>query len=152
MHVQKITLPLLALSLAGAILSSGCTQRESGTVVGTIAGAAIGNQFGSGAGKVAMTALGAVAGSVIGGNVGQKMDDADHLETQRALERTRTNEARTWRNPDNGNRYTVTPTRTYETRGRQCRDYRTRAYIGDREEIIYGTACRQPDGSWVNAG
>lgn len=151
MHSRTLMVPLIVLGLFSLGLG-GCNQRESGTVVGTIAGAAIGSQFGHGAGNVAMTALGAVAGSIIGGNIGRKMDDADRLQTQRALERTRTNEARSWRNPDNGNRYTVTPTRTYQRSGRACREYRTRAYIGGREEIVYGTACRQPDGSWQSAG
>jgi surface antigen len=96
-----------------------------------------------------MTALGAIAGSVIGGAIGQNMDDTDRLKTQRALERVRTNEASSWTNPDTGNRYSVTPTRTYNEGGRACREYTTRATIGGRAEVIRGTACRQPDGSWV---
>ena len=31
---------------------------------------------------------------------------------------------------------------------RQCREYRTVATIDGRSERLYGTACRQPDGSW----
>ena len=32
--------------------------------------------------------------------------------------------------------------------GRICRDYRTAATIEGRQQQLYGTACREPDGSW----
>ena len=32
-----------------------------------------------------------------------------------------------------------------------CRDYRTTATIEGRQQQLYGTACRQPDGSWQRA-
>ncbi|KPK40991.1 MAG: hypothetical protein AMJ69_00270 [Gammaproteobacteria bacterium SG8_47] len=54
----------------------------------------------------------------------------------------------TWRNPDTGNGYTVTPTKTYETAAGPCREYTIDAIIGGSTEKIYGTAGRQADGSW----
>ncbi|MEO5342345.1 MAG: RT0821/Lpp0805 family surface protein [Gammaproteobacteria bacterium SHHR-1] len=143
------TLSILVIALLSLALLGGCSQRETGNVVGGIAGAALGNQFGHGSGRVAMTALGAIAGSAIGGAIGQNMDDTDRLKTQRALERARTDETSSWTNPDTGHRYQVTPTRTYNQGGRACREYTTRAYIDGRKEVIRGTACRQADGSWV---
>ena len=55
-----------------------------------------------------------------------------------------------WRNPDAGNSlYTVTPTQTFQTQdGRYCREYTADARIGGRVQQTYGTACREPDGSW----
>ncbi len=144
----RFTVLLVSATLATGLLS-GCSQRETGNVVGGVVGAVVGNQFGSGSGQVAMTAIGAIAGSMIGGAIGQNMDDNDRLKAQHALERTRTNESSSWTNPDSGNRYTVTPTRTYNQGGRDCREYTTRAYINGRKEVIHGTACRQSDGSWV---
>jgi surface antigen len=45
------------------------------------------------------------------------------------------------------------PTRTYfGNSGQPCRDFTTRASIDGRNQTIYGTACRQPDGSWQTMG
>ena len=50
---------------------------------------------------------------------------------------------------DGGYGYEVTPMRTYEPEpGRYCREYQTVVTVGGRAEQAYGTACRQPDGSW----
>ena len=66
-----------------------------------------------------------------------------------ALHGARTGEATTWINPDNGNRYTVTPTKTFETRRGPCREFQLDARVGgDPNQEVVGTACLQPDGSW----
>ena len=54
-----------------------------------------------------------------------------------------------WRNPDSGNSGSITPTRTYEiANGQYCREYRQTIVIGGEPQQAYGTACRQPDGTW----
>lgn len=55
-----------------------------------------------------------------------------------------------WNNPQTGNSGTITPIRegTSQTTGWYCREYQTTVRIGRRDEQAYGTACRQPDGSW----
>lgn len=143
MKVRAVAITLLSVSLL-----AGCTQREQGTVLGGVVGGALGSRFGEGSGKVIMTGLGALAGAYIGGNIGQKMDDSDRMKADRALETGRTGEPVSWRNPDSGHSYTVTPTRTYQTDSGACREYTTRAVIDGRSETVRGTACRQPDGSW----
>jgi surface antigen len=35
-----------------------------------------------------------------------------------------------------------------ECQGAYCREFQQTVSIGGREERAYGTACRQPDGSW----
>jgi surface antigen len=42
----------------------------------------------------------------------------------------------------------MTPTNTYDSGTGPCREYTLDATIGGKTEQIYGTACRQPDGSW----
>jgi len=42
----------------------------------------------------------------------------------------------------------LTPIRAYDTAGGPCREFTTEALIGGRRETVYGTACRQADGSW----
>lgn len=146
MNKRAIVVALLSVSLLAA-----CTKRDQGTVVGGLVGGALGSQFGGGTGKVIMTGLGALAGAYIGGNIGQKMDDNDRMQADRALENNRTGEASTWRNPDSGHSYTVTPTRSYQGSAGQCREYTTKAIIDGRADVVRGTACRQPDGSWKAA-
>ena len=54
-----------------------------------------------------------------------------------------------WNSPDDGTRYELTPKRPVQTAaGRYCREYQKTATIGGRPQETYGTACRQPDGSW----
>jgi hypothetical protein len=68
---------------------------------------------------------------------------------QSTLENNRTNQASTWVNPDTGESGTVVPVRTYENaQGGPCREFQRTIVIGGREEQGYGTACRQPDGTW----
>jgi len=55
-------------------------------------------------------------------------------------------------NPDSGTEGTFTPVATHEgPEGEVCREYAVDATIDGREEVVYGTACRRPDGSWVEA-
>ena len=76
------------------------------------------------------------------------MDARDREYAGYALENVRTGVPSTWRNPDTGYKYEITPTETYETQGGPCREYTLEAMIGGKPETIYGTACRQADGSW----
>jgi surface antigen len=91
---------------------------------------------------------GTIAGAAIGGAVGRSMDETDRLKTAATLETVRTGVSSTWRNPDTGSQYAVTPTKTYEASSGPCREYTIDALIGGKKEKVYGTACRQPDGSW----
>jgi surface antigen len=75
----------------------------------------------------------------------QAMSDA----LQYALEFQPTQKAAEWVNPDTGRSGAVVPVRTIESaQGGPCREFITTIIIGGREEQGYGTACRQPDGSW----
>lgn len=68
---------------------------------------------------------------------------------QNALENNRTNQSSTWVNPDTGESGAVAPLRTFvNDQGLPCREFQQTIVIGGREEQGYGTACRQPDGTW----
>lgn len=68
---------------------------------------------------------------------------------QYALENNPTSQAADWVNPDRETSGAVVPLRTFaDPQGRPCREFITTIIIGSREEQGYGTACRQPDGSW----
>lgn len=126
-----------------------CNREILGALLGGAAGAAAGTQIGSGSGKTAATIAGTIIGALVGGNIGRSMDQVDQSCIGQALEQAPTGQSVGWRNPDQGGQYQVTPTRTYETSaGRYCREYQIKIIIGGKVENAYGTACRQPDGTW----
>lgn len=125
------------------------TKQDVGMVSGGAVGALVGSQIGGGSGRTAAIVLGTLAGAVVGGAIGRSMDKADQARTQQALESAQTNQPTSWKNPDTGNTYQVTPKRTYKKKdGGYCREYVTKATIAGKDETMYGKACRQPDGSW----
>lgn len=117
-------------------------------VIGGVLGGMLGSQIGGGHGNTAAVIVGTLAGAAVGGAVGRSMDETDRLKTSLALENVRTGVPSTWRNPDTGNQYTVVPTRTYDSSQGPCREYTVDAKVGGKTEKVYGTACRQADGSW----
>ncbi|MEJ2199490.1 MAG: RT0821/Lpp0805 family surface protein [Desulfuromonadaceae bacterium] len=144
---------LVVLLLAGCAPSMG-PKEGAGTLLGAGSGALLGAQIGDGTGRIVAVAIGTLAGAILGQEIGKSLDRADQLIMQRnaqyALEYTRTNQATTWRNPDSGNYGTITPIETYQTtQGQYCREYSQTVTIGGQPQRAYGTACRQPDGSWL---
>ncbi len=143
---------LLIAPLVVVLLLPGCAtdgpREQAGTVIGGVLGGVLGAQVGRGSGRTAAIIAGTLAGAVIGGAVGQSMDYNDRRRVAETLEGVRTGVPATWRNPDTGVEYSVTPTRTYDTATGPCREFTTEAIIGGKRETVYGTACRQPDGSW----
>lgn len=152
MHARSIGTTALCFSLLLGGCANPVTQEQTGMVLGGALGGALGSQVGGGRGRTAATIAGTIAGAAIGGAVGRSMDDTDRLKVANTLESSRTGRASTWRNPDTGNSYAVTPTRTYESRGTPCREYTVDGNIGGKKEKIAGTACRQADGSWRTVG
>ena len=149
---MKKTIAIL-MSVLFAVAVSGCenssiNKQDVGVVTGGILGGVLGNQIGGGTGRVVATIGGTLVGAFLGGSIGKSMDDIDRMKMNTALETTRTGQTSSWQNPDNGNAYTVTPTKTYHSAGRPCRDYTTVGIIGGKRQTIYGRACRQADGSW----
>lgn len=146
-----IILLILALALPGC--ASMGPKEGAGTVIGGASGAILGAQVGSGRGRLLGVAVGTLAGALIGQEIGKSLDRADRVameaSTQRALEYNKTDEPASWHNPDTGHRGATTPRKTYKTaEGRYCREYQQTVIIGGEEHQAYGTACRQPDGSW----
>ena len=144
---------LFTLTVICSLIFTGCAthqgeHEQSGMVIGGVLGGLLGSQVGRGDGRTAAIIIGTLAGTAIGGSIGQSMDEVDRMKTNHSLETVRTGVPSRWQNPDTGNSYTVIPTKTYEADGAPCREYTIDAVIGGRKEKVYGTACRQPDGSW----
>jgi surface antigen len=146
-----------AICLFALILGlAGCQsiQDNPKTSIGGLGGAAAGGLMaaalgGGGAG----IAAGVIGGGLLGGFLGNYLDDKDKdrqaRATQTALESHPSGRSSTWTNPDSGHNGSVTPTRTYQNaQGQYCREFTQNVTIGGQQHQGYGTACRQPDGSW----
>jgi surface antigen len=127
-------------------------KENVGTVLGGIGGAVLGAQFGKGTGRLVGVAAGALAGAYLGNQIGSSLDKADKAEMEKASQKATTapvGQTISWRNPDSGNSGTVTPTREgTAANGDYCREFQQTVTVGGKTEQAYGTACRQPDGSW----
>jgi surface antigen len=154
--MKKILLAL-TLSLALAAPTAASAQSRNKELFGTLGGAALGgflgSQVGSGKGKLAATGAGVLLGGLLGNQVGRSLDRADQTAISRsqhqALEYTPSNQAVAWQNPDTGNRGVTVPRAPYQTStGQYCREFQQTVTVGNQTQQAYGTACRQPDGTW----
>jgi surface antigen len=158
---------LIALASVGVMLSACAQQGQPGMshggsgidkgiiggLTGAAGGAAIGSNIGKGRGNVAAIAIGTLLGAGLGSEVGKSLDRADmtyyNQASQRALETAPPGQPLPWSNPQSGVSGTITPSNYYQTaQGRYCREYSQTVNIGGQVSSGYGTACRQPDGSW----
>lgn len=140
-------------SRGGVTSGAGFSKSDIGTGVGAIGGAIAGSQFGSGKGQLVGVAVGTLLGAGIGHEIGASLDRADMTyygqAQQRALETGQPGQVLPWQNPQSGNSGTFTPAAYYQSSaGQYCREYSQTINVGGKVERGYGTACRQPDGSW----
>lgn len=155
---MKLRILVIVASLVTLVGCQSTGPRESaGGLIGAAAGGLIGAQFGGGKGQIAAAVIGALAGSALGGHIGREMDSEDRARqaaaTAAALESTRTGETLPWRSEHSGNYGAVTPEKTWQRAdGTYCREFTQTVNVGGRQEQAYGTACRQPDGTWKIVG
>ncbi|MFN7162942.1 MAG: RT0821/Lpp0805 family surface protein [Pseudomonadota bacterium] len=154
----------IAVALSTALVMpmvAGCAQNADGSgidgqtmgqVIGGVSGAFLGSQFGEGSGKIVASVAGAMLGAWAGSKIVQGMNAQDRGMYENASTRASTapvGQQITWYNPDTGNQGTITPTREGRNNdGSQCREYQQTVTIGGKTEKAYGTACKQPNGSW----
>jgi len=149
---------VVTLALSACAGNNMGEKQTFGGILGAAGGAVAGAQFGKGNGQLVGVAAGTLLGALIGSEVGKSLDRVDQMAmtrtTQDALESSPSHRPSRWNNPDNGHSGTVTPSPAYtNTNGQYCREFQQTVIVGGEEERAYGTACRQPDGSWqiVNA-
>lgn len=136
---------------------TGINKEQIGMVAGALGGAFAAKDVGKGKGNVLAIAGGTILGGLIGGSIGKSLDRADmayaNSSTQNALEQTSSGVTSKWVNPDSGNSGTITPVRTYQSNnGQYCREFNQTIMVGGQSQKAFGTACRQPDGSWKIVG
>lgn len=154
--ILKKRFAILTLVMLLALTACATTPENdrTKTIVGGLGGAAAGGFLAAAVGgDTAGIIAGSLIGGLIGGAVGDRLDAADRREareaTQRSLESSRSGTVTAWNNPDSGNSGTITPSRTYQKAdGQYCREFQQTITIAGEENQGFGTACRQPDGSW----
>lgn len=152
---------LLPLALVSSLLVVGCQNYQYGvgerqvvgTVVGGVAGGLLGATIGAGTGQVIAAASGALLGGIIGHEIGRRMDETDKYMANQAFKRATSADIGHniyWENAPTGHSGSVRPIRDgMSSHGLYCREFQSTVYIDGRTEKMYGTACRQRDGSWV---
>jgi surface antigen len=138
---------------SGGAYTRGPSHQPGATLLGGIIGAVAGAQVGNGKGQLVAIGVGTALGALIGSDLGRAMDARDHAYATgsfgHALETVPSCTTITWNNAQTGNYGSITPVQTYEPEpGRYCREFQQQVVIGGQVQDAYGTACRQPDGSW----
>src|SRR3546814_4366030 len=70
---------------------------------------------------------------------------------QEALETNADGESSSWSNPDNKTSGSMTPVSSMQTAQGTCRKYEKSVMVDGKLEQATGTACRNSDGTWVEA-
>jgi len=149
--MKKFTFPLL-LTMAFFLSSCGSnyqmTKGQAGAGIGAASGALIGQAIGH---DTQATLIGVAVGTVLGYIVGNEMDKYDKEQLNHVYERGVSGQSSSWRNPDTGNTYQVTPQPSYPSNvspDTPCRQAEILATIDGKTEKTYTTACRNSSGQW----
>lgn len=131
----------------------GANKTTAGGLVGAGLGGLAGSQIGGGTGKLVATGAGVLIGALLGSEVGKSLDKADRDYASRAQNQAAAapiGQTIVWSNPETGHSGHVTPTREGRdtNTGAYCREFQQTITVGGQSQQGYGTACRQPDGSW----
>jgi surface antigen len=144
-----------ALALSGCATGSAGPKETAGTLIGAAGGGLLGAQVGKGRGQLVAVAVGTLAGaSDRPGSRPHPRSRGSACGWSAAPSRPSNTTAAT--RPAPGTTPTAAtpapshPVRTYQAaQGQHCREYQQTVTIGGQPQQAYGTACRQPDGSWL---
>ena len=158
MRKQVSTAALVALLGVSACAqdanySGGNNNQTIGAIAGAAVGGLLGGQLGEGSGKTVAAVAGALLGAWAGSHVANSLSQQDKVYYEKAsvqaAEVVPVGQTVQWYNPESGNSGTITPTREGQTNaGAYCREFQQTVTIDGETQRAYGTACRQPDGSW----
>src|SRR5262245_20462431 len=131
-------------------------KTTAGTLLGAVGGGLLGSQVGGGTGRLIAVGAGTLLGAFVGHQVGESLDKSDVNYANQAQTRAYTapiGQQITWSNPESGNAGSITPRREgNDAAGNYCREYQQTVTVGGKTEQAFGTACRQPDGTWKVVG
>jgi len=151
---HKLRVVLFAMIPFAVIASVSCQsagpKEKKGRIIGGVIGLAVGLAGGKD-NRAAGAAIGGLIGTLLGSAIGRSMDKRDISNRKKALETSKDKQSIAWTNPNSGNRYRITPTKTYRNaKNTNCREYETVAFIHGREKVFNGKACRDSTGKWID--
>jgi surface antigen len=137
--LRVLILPLICLCLLTA-----CASKDAVGDNGGLLGLAPSGNAASGAASI----LGSIAGTPAAKQLDarDKTISADAINA--ALQTSEPGKTTTWRNADTGHFGEITPGPLYSVNDYSCRDYVHHLTIGDSQQTVRASACRQPDGTW----
>ena len=152
-QVMSALVVLVAVVFLAGCGPNGIAKEEVGAIVGAGLGGLAGSFIGDGGGQLVAVGVGTMLGAIMGGEVGKSLDRADKLALAQAqhdaLENGESGSTTAWVNPDSGNSGEIVPQPAYQQAdGTYCREFQQTIIVGAEMQAAYGTACRQPDGSW----
>ena len=131
------------------IFDGKCKYEKIGTVVGAATGAVIGAKVTDEDDQLVGVLAGTVVGIVVGKTIGKAIDEQDRHCASQALEYVSDGQNISWRNPNTYTAYQITPVKTYQQDGFDCRQFVTKTassngYVSKFEN----DACLHDDGVW----
>jgi surface antigen len=130
------------------IQSGRCNREAIATVLGSVAGAVIGNRTSEPENRTVATIVGAVAGALVGKWIGRRLDDADRGCVGHALEVGKSGQSVAWTNDTTGVRYEMVPGSDRQRNGSTCRNFALKASSGSEKTSRQGIACQSNPGVW----
>lgn len=155
MNKTQITFIVVATVSLFACSSTGGNEANIGAVAGGITGAAacsgVGGKDMDAKSRVAAMIVCGMVGALIGDRMGSYLDEEDKQIGINVLNQNSDYEGSTWFNPRTGCNITITPLPVSNptSTGNFCRDYTAEIVVNGQFIKENHTACRQPDGSWV---
>ncbi len=138
----------IAGAVIGLTLSACANDPNPGAAFGALAGAFAGSSSGASTGD-----RGAGGGGILGSAAGAALDEQDrqraYAAQMQAIQHGDPGVPVSWRGADSGRYGTIVPGPAYQSNGTTCREYSHTIYIDRKPQSARGTACRNPDGSWV---
>jgi len=130
------------------IRAGRCDRERVGTVLGAVAGGAIGAAVSDRDDRLIAILAGATVGAIIGKEIGEDMDRRDHGCFGHSLELLEDGRTIRWDGSRHGMFYTLIPARRFDRDGRTCRHFMLIRDFGGRSVTRNGSACRYGDHEW----
>jgi surface antigen len=130
------------------VLEGSCHRKEIGTVIGAVAGGAIGSQVGDGDGRTVAIIVGSVLGGLIGREIGKDLDEEDRACVGHALELAQPGQHVRWVNEQTNVTYLLTPLAADAKDPKNCRRFNIETRAGKQAHTTKGRACRDDRGTW----
>lgn len=155
LRFEAALIVLTALALGGCDVTSG-TGDGTGMMAGAYTGTSPKAAGPTPNDKAAAVVTDAALGGLLGNKLGAALDENDRriaYDAQiDALNKGAPGAPIPWRNPVSGRFGNIVTGPAYDRKGAKCRGFSHTVTINGELETTRGTACRNSDGGWSNAG